>query len=1046
MVHEPAKSANIVPTITIFDPSQSWGMLSKNSFRSNKEEIIKFNEVFLRCNYKTHGDCLSANVVLVIVPDRGFDRSTQRALNSTTVEPWHQRLYAAVIDEEMMKPISRGGVGFENLTQEVKRQYDAPLLLIHKGHENEILPDLIDLLGKCALRSLENEQAFYRIKEIEKIAYSRPRISTTIENAADILQIITIGKEARAFRKELQNLSHKIEKGSNDSLLSDEWKSLVRRSRDCCIKITRAASVHSFGAEEIIKDIVNVLPPLKTLLDEKFKNPPIKALNNWVKQLTQVLEKPELVLPVIGVFSSGKTTLINHILGPSPGGHARLRTSQNHNTAMLTYFHYDSREHMRFSWHSEIDLDLMWYMDPAKRPILAPTTGTIASIKEDSDGWLILIDNKQSECQWVRFDKDHPPLTDIQKGVAVHAGMPLSKGIDRKEIHSGLCAKKCTASIHTRPWAIASLLEFIETKKLTDVRLEIEWRRPAKTGEFSFKPFVLESKSHKQGEQDFSAAITALRDIIQPNKKRLYAQIRIPEGKNVFPVSVRVHASLDENNCALQEKTLVSEEDWTWFQGPPDMRVGLVKPGTGFSETPEAAWLIKQADLYVNAPLFKLVSLVDTPGLDSISEHHDRTTEQCIQRGQAFLVLVRLGKDTVSGATERTFHMITQSLTAQRIQREEWANRIFVVLNWFRRSVGARNKADAKASADRFRKHLRTILYTEHPQVFVVELSQSQLDENPQELLGYPSLAALKQKLGAFIGKQGVALRLNGLKDNLEKIYRDMKRDLEQQQRSLSFGSAEDVKMIQASIKKMQENGSTRKTIMQEIIEGELESVLEPLQFLRCAFCANYDNKEEFESLLISAERFMIEYNCKRNEFEREIQSKINHYIYQMVKNSLGNPPRIQINRDSLKCLPEMPSSNFANKAKSIRDNWPWAITRFGLFLVNMDSYANVKRDELRDAFLPESLDHTLTKTATMIECSLKESAAEALDDAVSQLEMRLADLTANANDQEIRKDAIELERKKLRQFKPIVHQTVQVISSIVAQLHNSDKHTGGKS
>jgi len=1031
----------------VYDPAQAWNpLLSRVMLPPGSETLLEREGMAARCIRVVRGNCPSANAILVVVPDRGFDRAGALALGRVPVAPWTSRLYLAVIDEEMTNLVSRSGFGFENLVSEVKREYGEPLVLVRLGAEDEVLPEAMALVLKSAGRSLEREQAFREAMALASIPVRSLGISPTVERMSDLKHAFDVVERARAIRKQLRCALLAAAKSPDDSRLAEQWASLAERSRERCLAAARGASVHGVGAEEVIAGLADVIPEVEQRLDADFQNPPAEALGAWAKRVREVVAVPELVLPVVGVFSSGKTTLINHLLGPSREGHSLLRTSQNHNTALLTRFHHGEQELMRLSWRSHIDLELVWHGDPSKRPIRSPADGVIESVQRVGGGWLATVRTRTGVLRWVHLDEQHRPLRGVREGTQVRANDALSVGIDTAGDEPGLVSAHPTTALSIRPWTITSMLRFFDENRLSGVRLDVQWRKQARTGDFSRTPFVLRYESHHQGTEGFAMAVAALRDLVRGRETKLSEIVNIPTTTSPFPVHVQIHARVVAKSCEPHERALASEADWTWFQGPPLHRSGEQPESiVGFAETAEAAWLVEQADLYINAPLFRLVSIVDTPGMDSISEHHDRTTEGCIHRGQAFLVMVRLGHATLSAATERTFHMIVQSLAAQGISQSEWGERVFVVLNWFRRDVGAWSEDQARASANKFRDRLRTTLSTEAPRVFLVELSPNRLMENRENLLGYPSLAALKRQLRSFIGVRGVALRLRGLREDLQKTVARIDADLTAEASGLSAGSEEAARGVERTLARILPGGDVRRRLMKQIEEA-VKAVVSPVQTLQNELNRDYDEKEDFRQARSVGEACMVEYNRARNALKTTFPDELDAAVAREIRPRLQSAPRITRNSREVEKLPVMATEAFVQEVDRIVREWPWILKRSWHAVRNFEYYVATKRKDLRGSFVSDTTITDISDSADAIGEQLGQALMAVLDQVASQLQGRLDDLRADATRQGERRREVEEARRRLANFRPAVARTVTTMDRVVAHIEGLGQHDGDRS
>ncbi len=404
--------------------------------------------------------------------------------------------------------------------------------------------------------------------------------------------------------------------------------------------------------------------------------------------------------------------------------------------------------------------------------------------------------------------------------------------------------------------------------------------------------------------------------------------------------------------------------------------------------------------------------------------------------------MVRLGHATLSAATERTFHMIVQSLAAQGISHAEWGERVFVVLNWFRRDVGAWGEDQARASADPFCDRLRATLSTEAPQVFLVELSPSRLMENREDLLGYPSLAALKRQLRSFIGVRGVALRLRSLRDDLQKTVARIDADLTAEVSGLGAGSEDSVRRVERALARTQPGGDVRQRLLEQISHA-VEAVISPVQTLRDELDRDYDDKEDFRQARSVGELCMVEYNRARNALKTAVPDEAEAAIAAAARPWLRSTPGIARNAANVDELPVMAAEAFVQEVDRIVREWPSGWKRFWHALGNFEYYATTKRNDLRRSYASDSIVTGIGDTVATIGDQVERSAAAALDQVAAQLQVRLDDLLADATRQAERRREVEAARRRIADFRPAVARTITTMDRVVAHIEGLGRHDG---
>ena len=1026
-----------LPRVIVYDPAQGWHSLaSRVVLPAGINATLNRNGasgVFKRLE---QGSIPDADVLLAIVPDRGFDRSAARALEEYPPSSLIPRVFLAVVDDEMLKPVSRGGFGFEHLHEEITREQGAPLVFVRPGVDAWLLEDALSIALRRASNSAVYRDDSKKVTALVCLAVTFLSSSANAESLSAVEDLFCQVDMAQALTMQLQEAIIRAEKHFEDGrLLDEEWRRLAQRSLDKCLAAARGATIHGIGAEDVIRGLADRLPEIEATLTVEFGNPPDDSLQKWAERLRVVVDSPEIVLPVVGVFSSGKTTLINHLLGPSPGGHALLRTSRNHNTALLTRFCRGTPERVRLTWRSDIDLELMWHGDVTTRPILAATDGKIEKLESLGDGHLVTLRTQTGDVRWVHLDERHHPLPGIRPGKHVHAGEALSEGIDANAEALGLLKESPSTELTIRPWAIASILRFLDTGLLFDVQLDLRWRQRRSLPVPGSPPFEIRQATLKDSDPEYRDAISAMKEIVRGKVDRLSDRIPVPMGRSLVPIALRFQAKVRKECCEPKEHPLTDEEGWTWFQGPADERGGEgSERHRGFAESAEAAWLIEQADLFVNSPLFRLASIVDTPGLDSISEHHDRITEDCIGRGQAFLVMTRLGHSTFSVATERTFHMIVQSFLSQRVPRNQMSGRVFVVLNWFRRDVGAHTEDQARDSARRFEERLRYLLGAERLHVYVVELSPSRLRENPEEILGFPSLAALKRDLRSYLGVHGIAVRLRSLRNELEPTLARLEKDWREQLAGLGAGSDEDIKALRRVIARLDVAGTLR-TDLHEKIDEAIDSIDSPWKTLRHELKRDYDGKSDFENAKDVGVNTMTAYNSARNDLRNELFDEIDGSIAAVVRTHVVTAPHIRRCIAEIESLPVAPVDGFSRDVSKIISEWPGGWRRFWHVVTNFEYHATTERQKLINRYIQDEATKSIKVKCEKIRDALTHAVAEVLDGLVKDLHKRLADKQADANRIAARRTEIDEQLRHLANFRPSASRMSRTLERVIADI-----------
>ena len=1024
------------PTSIVFDPQNQWSISSDNLVTlplGERVEIVqdKQSTHFLRVS---EGALPQSDALLCVVPDRGFDSESAGVLNELQSAPWAPSMFLGIVGTDMLTKKGRSDYPFQDLSSEVMKEHGEPLVIALQGMEKGVIDQAIDLVAQRASVSAQHSEAMLKVNALMQIAVStlsKPLLAGRISDLESCLgekeRLLLIHEDLRQARAVVRALSK--EAGE----LRGKWDTLADNGRDHCAAFARDAPIHSMSAEGFVDGVLDSVSDLESFIAKRLATSPDKSLDEWVRSAREYLVAPGLVLPLVGSFSSGKTTLINHLLGPNKSGQTFLRTAANHNTALLSQFHYGRPSRVDLKWRKEINIELVWHGDAARRPVYSPVAGIVHRIESVGSGFGVVIRTDEGSLRWVSL-RDNRLLSNIVIGCPVQPNMALSEGV---EASSTVFRDSPTVRLTIKPFAILSMLEFIDDKSLMDVCLDVQWwerrRRVGKKKGKRSRFFKLRNESLVAGSEGFNMAIDRLREMASGKKKRRSDFVDVSCESVPFPVSVSIRAKVNSELCSPQQHGLTSEDDWDWFQGPHDPSHQSLqgRENVGFAESAKAAWLVQKADVFLDAPIFRIVSMLDTPGLNSISDHHDAITESCIHRGQAFLMLVRLGHKSRSNSNERTLQMIDQSIQAKAIQakgipQEERAARIFVVANWFERESGAATKIDAQKSADDFYKRLCETLGVKKPNFYVVNLSPAMLRENQDEMLGYPSLSGLKRDFQAFASKDFVAKGLRGLRDDLKETLRRVRGGLDEEVDDLNSSETwKKEKELEQNILNTDSGGSVRKKLKKEITQAvkdlvaPLKQLDEQMESLSC--------KEDFQDLRDAGKAWMKEYNKMRLQLRDDVPAGLFATIRRVSRPREADVRCPKKMSKSVDALPPMPAATFVARVDKIIQQWPGRLTRAWHVIRKLRFYATARRNELRGAFSSQMVADLLESTKE-VETQFQKAVVAALDRLVVKFRQQLSDLQAD----EKKKEARLLEvNEKMSRFEKFEREAKKVIVKI---------------
>lgn len=980
----------------------------------------------LRLAIHSRGPLPDCETLLVLVPAKGLDRReydwVKEALPAAAA-----CLFVAPLTDADLVLTGRNDPGHVDLAREIAREFGSQLLPVPLASEPLFVDRILRLAVERAL--WEGGAAFtrrlrleiVRITEEEGLADDLPTLEGAV-NFDALARGMTCGRQAECVVGILDLLDRrtKAEDGCSRDL-SFQWDGLAQDLRDECARQARHAQFHGGLAEELVAGMTEVIQKVAREL-EAWSDVPFPKLEDWRRNALVDLLRPELCLPVAGVFSSGKTTLFNYLLGKTPKGLPLLRTSATHNTALLCHFHHrrEGRNRVDLVYRQNLQFTVLSPSYPVEQlAVCTSARGTVQAIRQRSDGGhLILLLTAEGRREWIFLDKRQPLLPEIRRGAVLSNGDPLTPGIRRQEWEQIYLEDRGGLALDLHARMAHAVTGFLSEGKLRDARWELRTRSASRLS----RRFQIDSSivSQRQDPDLFErwrqwlqgAVKGALGPAGLPERKKLY----IPEGGREYPIEMRVIARVVPTG-ELRTHELETDEDWDWFQGAVTPGDTLQTRTIGFSESATAAYLVERADLYLNAPLFQLVSLVDTPGLNSITDLHERITEEFIHQGHAFLLLGRLERGAYEEATGRAIASMIASLDEQRIDPDERADRIFLVLNWFRDSYLGTTEKEARNLVEEFQDLASRMIGSAKVRVYLVDLSPTTFHHQwPDTLLGYPSLQRLLDDLRSFLLRNGLSPRLQGLGASLRRVWSEKLADLEALERNLVAPADSMLRTIRDAMAALTIHGAIRKDLHQRI-DHSLNRVLRPIHELRQGL-SSLSDRGDFERMQTIGSALMTEYNVARQILINDLVTELNDLLRTRLRgSSLNQIPSISRTPREASELPTMAPDKFFKHVGRIASDWPSGWKRFWSAVFNFEFHSTAKRNELINEFTPASRISEIEKKVEVCREKLKKRANDACDEGLAGLADRLKDTTTSEEKRKSKVQEIDVERQVLAGF-----------------------------
>lgn len=318
-------------------------------------------------------------------------------------------------------------------------------------------------------------------------------------------------------------------------------------------------------------------------------------------------------LSFVGTFSSGKTTMINALLTH----HHKLTTSGRHNTAVLTelalsntgedYYVLEYKDHL--SW------DIIRPVSYASRSLTNPLNedATITAINKSQydSGWEVEIVGKSSRTHR-RINIGGGHRLAVKKGDTIYRGKSLVETGGEGNY------KLCTLA------ELEYMISLYSSKKATDIVLEVDGKRKSGINIKSLLSSLVEKAKHenvfKRDNAGPTINVDTLRSIIP-------AEIYPSGGHLLFDCGLLIGGD------SRPEK--LDDEGWKRLTGDEEAGIAC------FAESPSCYMPARSIHIYLNNEFVKYCSIVDTPGLGSVTDEHDQITERYIrdQEGQLIVMI-----------------------------------------------------------------------------------------------------------------------------------------------------------------------------------------------------------------------------------------------------------------------------------------------------------------------------------------------------------------------------------------------------------------------
>lgn len=654
----------------------------------------------------------------------------------------------------------------------------------------------------------------------------------------------------------------------------------------------------------------------------------------------------------VGPFSSGKTTLLNQLLW----GSGRLRTSKGHNTAILCEICYDESEVplLELIWKQDVRLELLYPSNDSDVAVESPVSGRVVEIHRSSIHNIVWIEDQWGRRHHVSLGTRVPSVRSCD---GVRQGQLLSEGLPPKR-RRGI---RWYSGVGRRE--INTLLKMLRSHNLEEARVElvgldgnVELVHPQSVLQ-QLLPAVEETYNSSLDGRALEWAL----------------------GRPVLSLSLTGHL---HPRHRLTTGFNLDDQGWKRFQGE--------EGGEAFAEDPLCYLFLERARIHLRHDFLRLASLVDTPGLGSVTDRHDEITESFLLRGSGLIVLfVRMDHQWQREGFWRLLHLIAS------LPEERTRGNVIVLCNWWRSISRQRIEKDLAK--------LRAFLGERFPDVFVFDLQKLLEEGSASARVGdFGTFEEMRDLLRWRVNEEGAGKGLRTIQIRVGSILRQRSANLETQLASLLTGEEE----RRALVNRLEE-------CLRGIPVKEVSASMAPLEEKIRSYrplVAKLDNKESwrtYRDALIETAR-TINAAAADDPFGD---------LLAQVSETHRNLRRLSL-RLSIPDLPAPPQGGvpvhgLTEKIDTILRDWPWLTLPIG-------KYRGQRREEMETWFDGHIRELEKDLTSYRYDCESRVNNFNKTARTLVTNALAAARGGRDGKDEELRKELAQLQREILPRWQKI--------------------------
>lgn len=500
-------------------------------------------------------------------------------------------------------------------------------------------------------------------------------------------------------------------------------------------KTTRNSSAYSVAIDLKYGVLNGYLKKLCTEAEREFSREEFSiSLSGTVSNTRSALDSKAAELAFIGTFSSGKTTLINALLGHKH----KLRTSGAHNTAVLMELVYaQNEEHYEIVHKDTLKWDIIQYNSNENKSIVNTfdCNARVISVEKNKFGFTIIRYQavKGNEVRVAKIGGGHTLA--VVKGSVVRSNESfINRNVDKNTVR--LCSlnelnyiEKLIASDGVSDIKLSTLGGTI--RSLAQIRQIIA----------RLKPFYSNSK----------------RNCTQPT-----VNIEKIKGQWGSDFSKIEECTFECKLFGFKNQSFeLDDTGWDNFMGNEE------KGMDPFCESPACYMPANEVRVFLNSEFLKYCSITDTPGFGSITDKHDSITGHYLRDSSGKLVVMISVNNHWNDM--KLDDLLLNISGIFNDYRKNHAAEICFVLNCFTNLLPFE---ECKKAVKKIQDKIRTLGFINN-EIYVDNLKQV-LDSNTEKRVfiePFPSYYSFKSKcLGDYLN-ESIDKRYKKLQDNWIEFF-----------------------------------------------------------------------------------------------------------------------------------------------------------------------------------------------------------------------------------------------------------------------------------